>query len=136
LPSFAQIDEDIAGYNMYIDKLDNPRAFPDQSFVWGDTSLVFLWEDSDSTDDQTGFTSQYLSSPVANTPIYFVNDSSLWGADTFATAGVDLFLIKGVYEFTVTALDVAGNESGRSEPVYIRMIRRARVPINLKFITE
>jgi hypothetical protein len=127
----AQLDPDVAGYNMYIDKLDSPKAFPGQSFVWGDTSLVFHWEDSDTS--RPGFVSPYLSTPVENTPIYFINDSTLWNGDTTAHGGVDLFLEKGVYEFTVTAVDVAGNESGRSDPVYVRMIRRAKVPVNLLF---
>jgi len=128
--SFAQIDTDVAGYNMYIDKLDSPRAFPGQSFVWGDTTLTFAWEQGDSTG---GFLTPYVTTPIDGTPIYFVNDSSLWIDDTTASGGVDLWLERGVYEFTMTAIDLAGNESGHSQPLYIRMIRRARVPINLFF---
>jgi hypothetical protein len=127
---FAQPDPDIAGYNMHINKLDNNRFFQGQEFIWSDTLLVFGWVDGDST--TPSFISPYPSSAIIGSPLYFVNDSSLW-AGTETDVGINLTFDRGVYEFTVTALDVAGNESGLSEPVYIRFIRKARVPMNLKF---
>jgi len=127
---YAQPDPDIAGYNMYINKLDNNRFFPGQAFIWSDTTITFGWVDGDSA--APGFISPYTSLPVQGSPIYFVNDSSLWiGAEV--DAPVDLTFDRGVYEFTVTALDLAGGESGKSEPVYVRFIRRARIPVSFKF---
>jgi len=128
--AYGQPDPDIAGYNIYIDKLDNNRYFSGQSFIWSDTTLVFAWEDGDSI--APGFISEYNQTPVIGSPIYFVNDSSLWIGGS-ANASVDLTFDRGVYEFTVTAVDVAGGESGHSDPLYIRFIRRARVPINIRF---
>jgi len=125
----AQPDPDIAGYNVYINKLSSVSIPGDKSFIWSDTTLTLGWEDGESLD---GYVSPHESEPIIGSPIYFINDSSLWGLDTSATGVVDFMLNRGMYEITVTAVDVSGYESGHSEPIFMRMIRRARVPINLR----
>ena len=127
--AYGQPNPDIAGYNMYIDKLNNPIYFQDQELVSGDAIITFTWQDGDSAG---GFLTPYATTPIDGTPIYFVNDSVLWSRDTSASAVTDLWLDRGVYEVTVTAVDITGYESGKSQPVYLRYIHRARVPILLK----
>lgn len=127
--SNAQYSEDVAGYNLYFNKLNEGQTMPTpDEIIKQDTTLTIRWERSDSTSG--GYISPYTST------LYILkwveNTLGLWDGDT-TSSQQSISFVNGMYELVVTEVDTFQNQSLYSDPVFIEFRGVfARIPLNLK----
>ena len=127
----AQYLEEIAGYNLYFNKLNEGQTMPEvDQVIKQDTTITLAWERGTSTTDS--YISPYTS--MLYILIWVENTSGLWDGDTVSSSQQVSF-VNGIYELTVTEVDASQNQSGYSDPLFIEFKRVfAKMPLNLKII--
>jgi len=128
--SQAQFDPEIAGYNIWIEKVNDGQTMPiPKMLIEEDITLTFSWEQGNEIGG--GYITPYQV--THDTIIWVPNTSELWSGTDSTSLSQNLSFSNGMYEFTVTAVDLADNESGRSNPLFLEFLRNfARIPINFK----
>ena len=129
-PGTAQFDPNITGYNIWVDRINDGQTMPVPEMVIEDNiTLTLSWEQG--TDSGPGYITPYQVSTHA--VVWVPNTLELWNGTDSTSSPQDLSFTDGTYEFSVSAVDINNNESGRSSPIFLQFLGHfAKIPINLK----
>ena len=109
----AQYSEDVAGYNLYFNKLNEGQTMPTpDEVIKQDTTLTLAWGRGDSTTG--GYISPYTS--ILDTVMWVENMSGLWDGDT-TSSSQSISFVNGMYELVVTEVDTFQNQSPYSNGI-------------------
>jgi len=125
---YAQYIPEIAEYRVYWDKLNTGQTLPTPglTITLGSQTNTLTWKRGT---DNIGYTSPYAKVNFLMNVI--ANNTALWSVSG-ATKALAVTLAEGMYEVTMTEVDVNNNASNRSQPFFVKVIANyAKVPLTI-----